>query len=60
MCTFEYSGSPGGPKRLQGSCAKVVFEAQGPEKHINRKQYFPETGVDILEGVPGRRASFHD
>ncbi len=33
---------------------------QGPEKHTNIKEYFPEMGFDLLPAVPGRRATSHD
>ena len=30
---------------------------QGPDKHANIKEYFPEAGFDVLPAVPGRRAA---
>ncbi len=33
---------------------------QGPEKHMNIKEYFQETGFDVLPAVPGRRAPSRD
>ncbi len=35
-------------------------DLHGPEKHINKKEYFPEAGLDVLPAVPGRRAPVHD
>ena len=36
------------------------YITQSPEKHTNTKEYFPETGFDVLPAVPGRRATSHD
>ncbi len=35
-------------------------QSQGPEKHTKIKEYFPETGFDVLPAVPDRRAASHD
>ncbi len=35
-------------------------EAQGPEKRINIRECFPETGFGVLPAVPSRRATSHD
>ncbi len=37
-----------------------VQSSQGPEKHTNTYEYFPETGFGVLPAVPGRRAASHD
>ena len=39
---------------------KSKLDTQGPEKHTNIKEYFPEAGFDVLPAVPGRGATFHD
>jgi hypothetical protein len=41
---------------VEGNEAKT----QGPEKHINIKEYFSQMGFDLLPRVPGLRATFHD
>ena len=36
---------------------RVSIILQGPEKHTNIKEYFPEKGFDVLPAVPGHRAT---
>ena len=36
---------------------RVSIILQGPEKHTNVKEYFPEKGFDVLPAVPGHRAT---
>ncbi len=36
------------------------WACQGSEKHTSKKEYFPETGFDVLPAGPGRRATSHD
>ncbi len=40
--------------------ANTCPSRQGPEKHTDIKEYFRETGFDVLPAVPGRRATSHD
>ncbi len=49
-----------GEYSIAGKIKKSVYGNQGPEKHTNIKEYFPETGFDVLPAVPGRKAVFND
>ncbi len=48
-----------GPK-LAPEAPVLLPTSQGPENHTNIKEYFPDMGLDVLPGVPGRRAVSHD
>ncbi len=61
----QATSGPDRPKMTGRVAVWDVFElsgsaSQGPEKKINIKEYFPESGFDVSPTVPGRRATVYD
>ncbi len=55
-----HASAPPGTASCDGVSVRLSDPTQGPEKHTNIKEYFPETGFDVLPAVSGCRATVHD